>query len=82
MGAFHKADNIVAAHGAVAVTLSDSTVIPTTRSLYVGTGGDLQVTMTDGQIVIFKNVLTGILPVQVTSVWSTNSTASDILALY
>lgn len=81
MAAFHKIDAAVAAHGAVAVTPNDSTVLPVTRSLYIGTQGDVVVTMTDGQTPItFKNA-SGILPIQVTGVL-TASTATDIVALY
>lgn len=51
--------------------------------LFVGTGGDIQVTMLGGQVVIFANVPDGtFLPIQVRRVWSTNTNASDILALY
>lgn len=82
-GAFRNANATVAAHGAAAVTLSDSTEIPMTRSLYVGTGGTIKVTMVDGQDVSFTNVPDGsILPIQVTKVWSSVTTASAILALY
>ena len=70
---------------AAAVTLSDSTVLtPTPRALYIGVGGDVVVTMAaDGTDVTFKNVPTGTkLPVRVSKVKSTNTTASSIVALY
>lgn len=82
MGAFHNADATVAAHGAVAVTASDSTVIPVTRSLYVGTTGNINVRMADGQTVLFSSVPVGVFPVQVDQVLSTSTTASNIVALY
>ena len=51
--------------------------------LYIGTGGDLQVTMLGGQVVVFTNIPSGtFMPVQVRRVWATNTTASDILSLY
>lgn len=82
-GAFRTANATVAAHGAASVTLSDSAIIPNTRSLYIGVGGDVKVTLADGQSVVFKNANAGaILPVQVTSVWTTGTTATDIVALY
>lgn len=82
-GAFRTANATVAAHGAASVTLSDSADIPNTRSLFIGVGGNIQVTMADGQTVVFKNVNTGsVLPVQATRVWTTNTTATDIVALY
>lgn len=82
MAAFRSADATVAAHGAVAVTLSDATIIPVTRSLFVGTGGNIAVRMADGQSVTFSNVAAGIFPVQVDMVKSTSTTASNIIALY
>ena len=70
---------------AAAVTLSDSTVLtPTPRALYIGVGGDVVVTMAaDGSDVTFKNVPTGTkLPVRVSMVKATGTTASSIVALY
>lgn len=88
-GAYHNADATVAARDAVAVTLSDVTVIPVTRSLYVGTGGTVVVHMAGGPggpqaaSATFTNVPSGfILPVQVDQVLNTGTTASGILALY
>lgn len=51
--------------------------------LYIGTGGDMKVTMIGGQVVTFFNIPNGaFLPVQVQRVWSTDTTAGDILALF
>ena len=78
-------NNIDPAEYAAAVTLSDSTVLtPTPRALYIGVGGDVVVTMAaDGADVTFKNVPTGTkLPVRVSKVKSTGTTASSIVALY
>jgi hypothetical protein len=83
MGAYRSADSTCPAHGAVAVTKSDSTVLPTTRSLYIGGAGDVAVVTADGQTVTFSAVPVGsVLPIQVTKVMSTNTTATLILALY
>jgi hypothetical protein len=82
MAGYHNADATVAARDAVAVTTSDATVIPVTRSLYVGTGGTLVVRMASGNQVTFSNVAQGVFPVQVDMVLSTNTTASNIVALY
>jgi hypothetical protein len=50
---------------------------------YVGTGGDMQVTMLGGQTVVFVNIPDGtFLPIQVTRIWATNTDATDILALF
>ncbi len=81
-GAYRKADATVAAHGAVAVTPNDSTVIPITRALYIGTTGNINVRMADEQVLVFSNVPVGIFPIQVDKVLSTSTTASNIVALY
>jgi hypothetical protein len=82
MGAFRSADATVSAHGAVAVTASDATIFPTTRSLYVGGSGDLAVRMADGMTITFTAVPIGIAPFQVDQVLATGTTATNIIALY
>lgn len=71
---------------AVAVTPHDTTLITTgvTRGLYVGGTGDLMVLMADGgTAVLFANVSAGtVLPVRVQRVNSTDTTATNIVALY
>ena len=66
---------------AVAVTKSDSTVLNSV-ALYVGTSGNLTVTMAGGGAdVVFKNVPSGtFLPIAVTKVKAA-TTAADILAI-
>tara|TARA_R100000353_G_C6404497_1_gene168574 strand:+ start:322 stop:561 length:240 start_codon:yes stop_codon:yes gene_type:complete len=66
---------------AVAVTKSDSTVLDNV-ALYVGTGGDLTITMKDSATdVVFKNVPSGtFLPIAATKVKNA-TTAADILAI-
>lgn len=69
---------------ATPVVTSDTdkfTTLP--RALYVGTGGDLAVTMPDDAVVTFKNVPSGsFFPVRVAAVKKTGTTATDLLALY
>ena len=81
-----KIDNHVApAEYAADVIKSDSTVLnPVPRALYIGSGGDVVVTMAaDGTDVTFSNVPTGTkLPVRVSKVKATGTTASSIVALY
>ena len=73
---------IYTATQAVAVTKSDSTVIPSTRALYIGGDGNVSVTMSGGGDATFVGLLAGmILPVQVTKVLAA-TTATNILALY
>lgn len=67
--------------GAV-VTPSDSTVLTPTRALYIGVTGDVSVLMMNGETILFKSVAVGILPVQVTKVFATNTTAASIVALW
>jgi hypothetical protein len=81
MAAFHSADATCPAHSAVAVVPSDVTVIPTTRSLYIGTTGNLTVRMADGMTALFTTVPVGIFPIQVDMVFSTGTTAATIVAL-
>lgn len=81
--AYHTADATCPAHGAVVVTPSDVTIIPTTRFLYIGGAGNVAAVMADGQSVVFTATQVGqVLPVQVTQVLSTGTTATAILALY
>ena len=82
-GKYTSANATVAAHSAAAVTPSDSTILPTTRALYIGTTGNVAVVMADDENTItFSSVPAGfILPVQVIKVMSTNTTASNIVAL-
>ncbi len=82
MSAYRSANSTAPAHGAIAVTPSDITNLVTTRSLYVGTSGNVSVIMADGQTVTFVAVPVGMFPIQVTKVLATGTTASDILAIY
>ena len=51
------------------------------RALYVGTAGDIRVRMLSGEIITFKNVQ-GWLPIRVIQVFTTGTTASDIVAVW
>lgn len=54
-----------------------------TRALYVGVGGDVKVNMADSGTVTFVGVPTGtILAVRVSRVYSTGTTATNIVALW
>jgi|GEM_PF-6293014 len=80
----------VFAHDAKNVTPDDSNDLANTEQrgacIYVGnvTGGsELQVTMEGGTTVIFKGIAAGtFMPILVTRVWATNTTVSDILAIF
>lgn len=69
---------------AEAVTKSDSTVLEATRGLWIGGAGNVAVVFSDGgSAKTIVGVPAGtLLPFAVTKVMSTNTTATDILALY
>ncbi|MCE9552626.1 MAG: hypothetical protein K8T91_04510 [Planctomycetes bacterium] len=54
------------------------------RGIYVGVGGDIKVDLVhSGTALVFKNVASGcILPVRATRVYSTDTTATDMIGLY
>ena len=77
------------ATSAVAVTPSDTVTIQNnggdTRGclVYVGVSGDLAVVTSAGETVTFKAAPQGmILPVQVTKVLATGTTATDLISLH
>ena len=71
------------AGSAIALTKSDTTVIAETFGLYVGGAGDVNVTMKDGRNALFVGVPAGtVLPIQVTKLLSTSTSATSVLALY
>ena len=72
------------ADNAAAVTPSDSTDLAfISRALYVGGAGNIIVTMAGGGDVTFSAVPAGsILPVRVTRVKATSTTATSIVNLY
>lgn len=83
--AYLSADATVSAHRAAAVTTSDSTIYQQpTRALYIGAAGNLTVDMADGgSSVLFVGVQGGtLLPIQVTRIYATGTTATSIVALY
>jgi hypothetical protein len=67
----------------VAVTPSDSTVLTTTRAIFVGGAGNLAVVMASGNSLTLTGVTAGsLLPMRVTKVKSTGTTATNIAALW
>lgn len=67
-----------------AVTTSDSTNLSSiARALYVGGAGNIAAVMPDDSVVTFVGLSAGtILPVRVKRVNATNTTATNIVALY
>ena len=67
-----------------AVTPHDTNALSAvTRAIYVGTGGDVKVQTVGGNDLTFSNVADGsLIPIRIDMVYSTGTTASDILGLY
>jgi hypothetical protein len=67
----------------VAVTPSDSTVLTTTRAIFVGGAGNLAVILSSGTTLVLTGVTAGtLLPLRCTKVKSTSTTATNIAALW
>jgi len=70
---------------AYAITPSDTTDLSTTcRAIYVGSAGDIVVDMAGGETsVTFSNVTDGgMLPIRVRRVYSTGTTATNLVCVY
>jgi len=71
------------AYDAASITPSDTTDINTTRGLYVGGAGSVKVDTEGGNAVTFQGIASGsLLPIRATRVYSTGTTATNIVALY
>ena len=66
-----------------AILPDDVAVLPSvTRAIYVGSGGDLVVTMKSGVVVTFTGLIAGtILPVRVAAVAASGTTATHLVGL-
>ena len=79
--AFRYTDTICAT-GVEAITPNDSTVLATTRGLYVGGAGNVAIQAADGTTATLSGVVAGtVLPIQVVKVNATGTTATNIVAL-
>ena len=69
---------------AFSVTPSDTVDLAKyTRGIYVGGGGDLRIELINGDIVTFVELVAGVIhPIRVKKVFSTSTTATDILGVY
>lgn len=68
---------------AAGVTPDDSNDLANaTRAIYVGTGGNLRVTLVSGDIVTFPNTGAGWHPLRVDRIWATGTTATDIVGCF
>lgn len=76
-------DSIAPVASATSVIKSDTTVFAATRGLYVGVSGDVKVDHASGETVTYIGLAAGMLhPVSVTRVYSTGTTATNIVACY
>jgi len=68
---------------AAAITPNDvSNQVPPFRAIYVGVGGDINLTCADSNTVLFSAVAAGIFPVGGVRVNATGTTASKLVVLY
>jgi hypothetical protein len=72
------------ASGAVEVTPSDGSDLAVfTRGIYVGASGDVVVTTVGGNVVTFVGLAAGMIhPICARRIWSTGTTATDIVGVY
>ena len=83
--AYLSADATVSAHRAATINPNNTLVFEQpTRGIYVGSFGNLTVDMADGgSSILFVGVQGGtVLPIQVTRVYSTGTTATNMVGLY
>lgn len=78
-----RTSNISSGWDAVEVDASSADVVLQAgcRGLYVGVPGDVRVEMESGNVVTFTD-LGGSLAIQVTTVFTSGTTATNIVALY
>lgn len=83
--AYLTADATVSAHKGFAITPNDATVFgQPTRGIYVGGSGTIVADLADGGTALtFVGAVGGtVLPLQVTRVYLTGTTASELVGLY
>lgn len=70
--------------GGFIISPSDGAYLPTVpRAIYVGGAGNLAFMTIRGEVLIFVGVVAGtIIPVRAVKVFSTNTTASNLVGLY
>lgn len=68
---------------AFSITPSNSANLANVSVVYVGGAGNVRVTTAQGDDVIFSGLLAGtVIPVQVLKVWSTSTTATNLVGIY
>lgn len=84
---YRTADATVSAYGAIAITPSDTVNIAPTRAVYIGGPGSLKVDMAvdmggTSTITLVSPAVGYPLPIQVTRIYATGTTATNIVAFY
>tara|TARA_R110002020_G_scaffold228833_1_gene439629 strand:- start:130 stop:408 length:279 start_codon:yes stop_codon:yes gene_type:complete len=72
-------------HFAEEITTNDSSNLPDVNAqLFVGTGGNIKVTLSGGSTVVLKNIPSGtfLKGVYVDKIFRTGTTARDIIGIY
>lgn len=79
-----NADQVLPIVGGAAVTPADGTDLVTmSRALWIGGAGNIVLVTQDGSTITLKGVQAGtLIPIRATRVKATNTTATDIVALY
>lgn len=68
---------------AATVSTSDTVNFTDPSVIYVGTSGNVKVTTAQGTAVTFSNVPAGVvIPVQVIRVWTTGTTATNMIRIF
>jgi hypothetical protein len=71
------------AHHAVAIAPNDKADLAfASTAIFIGGAGNLRVTMLGGELVTFTGLLAGWHAIRVTRVWATNTTATNIVAVW
>lgn len=87
VSSFSESGKTIPAANAEAITPADTDLtFGLTRAIYVGVGGDLAVRMADDKgdtDVVFTGVVSGsVLPLRVKQIRTTDTTATDIVAIW
>lgn len=80
----HSANLATPGENAFAVTPNDSADMDfVTRAIYVGVAGNVKMTLLGGTTVTFVGLVAGgLYPLRVKRIWSTGTTASNLIGVY
>lgn len=78
-------DETISIEDGVVVTASDTADLEfgVCKGIWVGTAGNVQITTANGRVLVLTSMLAGMVHrVKARRIWSTNTTAVTIVALY